>query len=236
MFMIPVCVALLTRPSCLLVEVQDREIVQQALRQLPTGALPGQGGFLRFDSALTQVSGRDEWIYSLSIGGMLKLRYGISLQEDYLVISNLPLTHRPTITRVTGAANNGMSLRLAPRAAELLLPSLFAGTVENQQRAAMEGLGMLYPLLECGIEEPTSATALHGHLFGFSPVHPAGGQFELKNGTLTSTLFGHPGQVRQPAYVPSNRDFGVMRRVDALELSVQFERDGLRARCSWIPR
>jgi len=236
MFTIPAIVALLTRPSSLLVEVKDREIVRHALRQLPTGDLPRQGGFFAFNSALTQVDGRDEWIYSLSIGGMLKLRYGIGLQEDYLVISNLPLTHRPTIQGARKAAHNGMCLRLAPRAAELLLPSLFAATVENQRHAALEGLGMLYPLVECGIDGPTQASALHEHLFGFAPLHPPGGRFQVENGTLTSSRFGHPGKVRQPAYAAGDRDFGVMRQIDALELSIQFERDGLRAQCNWVTR
>lgn len=233
MFILPMVVSMLTRPTSLLVELKDPEAVRAELLRLPTGDLPRRGGFLPFQNSLYRVAGRDEWIFTLSIEGMLKLRYGLSLQDRYLVISNLPLTHAPRVCEGGLAPNNGLGLALAPRAVDQLLPALFTSAMEQERHAAMEGLAMLHPVVNSTEPDVPRATELHAKLFGFSPVHPAGGEFQIVDDRLHSSEFGHLGAERQPPYEAGDRDFGVFRRVAALDLSVQFEQDGLRALCSW---
>lgn len=233
MFFVPMVVSMLTRPTSLLIELKDPDAVRAELLRLPTGNLPRQGGFLPFQNSLYRIAGRDEWIFTISIEGMLKLRYGVSLQDRYLVVSNLPLTQAPRVRDSEVVPNNGLSLALAPRAADQLLPALFTSAMEQQRHAAMEGLGMLHPVVSSGLMDVPAAQEAHARLFGFSPVHPGDGEFQIVNGLPESSQFGQAGSERQPGYDTGDRDFGVFRRVQALDLSVQFENDGLRARCSW---
>ncbi|MCP5524642.1 MAG: hypothetical protein H7A46_24195 [Verrucomicrobiales bacterium] len=233
MFILPMMISMLTRPTSLLVELKDPAAVRAELLRLPTGDLPRRGGFLPFQNSLYRIAGRDEWIFTLSIEGMLKLRYGLSLQDRYLVISNLPLTQAPRVHEGGSAPNNGLGLALAPRAAEQLLPALFTAAKEQERHAAMEGLAMLYPVLDAAGDDLPAVTERHARLFGFAPVHPNGGEFQVVDQRLQSTEFGRFGAEQQPAFEMGDRDFGVLRRVQSLDLSVQFEQDGLRARCSW---
>jgi hypothetical protein len=225
--------SLFTQPAALVIEVKDPARTRQLLERMPTGKLAWPGFFDR-QSAFYGVAGREEWILTLSFEGIIKLRYGMSLQGRYLVISNRPLSYRPRIVGEHTRANNGLGLTLAPRAARRFLPALFTAAQEQNRRAVMEGLGMLYPVVASGLAEVKEAAAAHQQLFGFTPVHPDGGRFEQVDGTLQSSVFGRPGAEQQPpSEAAAGGDFGLLRQVRLLDLSMQLEQDGLRARCVW---
>lgn len=233
MFMLPLVVSFLTRPASLIVELKDPEAVLRELEALPTGLLRRDSGFLGLENTLYRVAGENEWMYTLSVEGLLKLRFSFNVQDRFLVISNLPLSHQPRVTGVLSARYNGMRLGLRPQAAVQLAPSLYTAAMEQERRAAMEGIGMLLPLAESGVATPVAAIALHRSLFGFAPVHPPGGKFTWQDGQVVSSAFGRPGVERQPEFVSGNREFGALRRVNALDLTMQFEQEGLRAVCAW---
>ncbi len=233
MFMLPLVVSFLTRPASLIVELKDPAAVLRELESLPTGLLRRDSGFLGLENTLYRVAGEPEWLYTLSVEGLVKLRFSLNVQDRFLVISNLPLSHRPRVKGVANAASNGMRLALNPDAAVQLAPSLYTAAMEQERRAAMEGVGMLIPLAESGVGTPSAAEALHQMLFGFAPAHPPGGRFEWSDDDVASSAFGRPGVERQSAFVPGDKDFGVLRRVNALDLSMQFEQEGLRAVCAW---
>ncbi len=232
MFMLPLVVSFLTRPSSLIVELKDPVAVLRELESLPTDRLRRDSSFLGLENTLYRIAGENEWMYTLSVEGLLKLRFSFNVQDRFLVISNLPLSHRPRVTGVLTARYNGMRLGLRPQAVVQLAPSLYTAAMEQERRAAMEGIGMFTPLAESGVRA-AEAAALHQTLFGFAPIHPPGGEFEWQDGQVVSSAFGRPGAERQAALVPGNRNFGVLRRVNALDLTMQFEQEGLRAVCGW---
>ena len=238
MIFLPVALSMLTRPCTLFVELKDPAAALAEMTRLPTGPVRRDQGFLGLASSLYRVAGEDEWIYTLSVEGFVTLRFGLRVQGRYLVVSNLPLTHRPTLRGVEPAPNNGMQLSLHPGAAQVLLPSLFAAAMERQRGAVMEGIGMLQPFMVSGAVSVEEAATLHASMFGFAPVHPAGGAYEWAGGVVRSPVFGQPGMERQPAFSDDAGGFGVLQRVRELAVSLQFEQEGLRVRSGWtfVPR
>lgn len=233
MVFLPMALSMLTRPCALYVELKNPEAALREMSLLPTGLVRRDPGFVGLASSLYRVTGEDEWIYTLSVEGLLTLRFGLRIQGQYLIVSNLPLTHRPALEGTVMAPNNGLQLALRPAAAEVLLPSLFAAAMERQRGAAMEGIGMLQPFMVSGAVSVEEATRLHAAMFGFTPVHPAGGAFAWTEGVVRSTMFGQPGMEHQPAFTADAGHFGVLQRVKDLSVSLQFEQEGLRVRSGW---
>jgi hypothetical protein len=236
MLFLPAAISLLTRPASVLVELRDPDVAVRELSRLATGAKRFDPGFLGLSSALYRVTGEQEWIYTLSVGGVMKLRFGLNVQGRYLVLSNQPLSHRPRLLEDFIASQNGMRLELRPGAVVKLGPSLRLATMEQQREAALEGSAMLYPLLLSGAASADEAARRHQTLFGFAPLHPPGGAFEWKEGIASSTLFGRPGAEQQPAFDLEESEVGILRQIKDLNLNLQFEQDGLRIRCGWTVR
>ena len=108
-------------------------------------------------------------------------------------------------------------------------------TMTDYRAMAVEGMGYLFPLLASGhastVEE---ARSLHADLFGYTPVHPVGGNWVWENGTMSSTIFGTLERPRQPIFNPKNRSFGLIRGIGQLSVNMQMEDQGLRARLQWV--
>ncbi len=158
------------------------------------------------------------------------------MQEDFLVLSNLPWSQRLEIRQVEIAPLNGARLTVAPGAGTQQLPGLFASATEQQRGSAMNGMGYLYPLLLAGSEDVEDAQAKHALLFGFHPLHPTGGAWTWSNGTIASTHFGTITHQKQPEYKEGDSAFGVLRSIEDVTLNMQFEDTGLRASCRWTLR
>jgi hypothetical protein len=233
---IPVAVSLLTRPTSVLVELKDPAAAVRELSRLANGATRVDPGFLGLSTDLYRVAGRNDWIYTLSVGGVMKLRFGLNVQGRYLVISNQPLTHRPRLLAEIAAPNNGMRLELQPAAVKKLGPSLRVAAMEQQREAALHGAALLYPLLLGSGASTDEAARRHHALFGFTPLHPAGGSFVWHEEMVSSTLFGRPGAEQQPVFDLEECETGLMRHVKELSVSLQFEQDGLRVVCNWRAR
>jgi hypothetical protein len=227
---IPVAVSLLTRPTSVLVELKDPAAAVRELSRLASGASRAAPDWLGLSTALYRVAGRNEWIHTISLGGVMKLRFILNVQGRYLVISNQPLTHRPRLVGEIEAPNNGMRLGLQPAAAEKLGPSLRMAGMEQQREAALKGAAMLYPLLLSGVASPDEAARRHQSLFGFAPVHVPGGVFTWQDEMVSSSTFGRAGAEQQPAFELEESETGLMRGVKQLSVSLQFEQEGLRVR------
>ncbi len=175
---LPLLLAVLTRPCKILVELPDPEFVRTLLRR----ASGERGAGRRRDAAVEfrQVEGRDAWIYSLGIAGVIKVRFGIEVRDGFLVLSNVPWSQPVTIKSVETRPLNGAELLLAPGAVRDGLPGLFATQSEQNQLAALGGMAMLYPLMLTGSATPAEAAARHAALFGGAPVHPASGRPRAK--------------------------------------------------------
>jgi len=235
MFWMPVVLSTFTRPTKFLVELRDAEAVLNVLRKASTLDADWDEG-REFGARFYKVEGRDAWVYDFGFFGVISLRLGVEIRDDFLVLSNIPWSHRPNIAAVTDVPLNGALLDLNPGAGTRQLPGLFAAAAGQQRGSAMNGIGYLYPLLLAGEPDVETALAKHGRLFGFRPVHPPGGDWEWKGRELHSTVFGTATHQKQPEYREGNRAFGVLQGVERLSLNMQFEESGLRATCRWTYR
>ena len=232
MLMLPVALSALTRPCTLRVETRDAERTARHLRQAATVSMTEPRDFDDFAISFHQVEDRDAWIWSLSVGGMIKLRFGLEVTDRHLVLRNLPWSTPDRVVRLESAAFNGAGLSLWPGACRLQLPSLFTSAADQERRATLAGLGRLYPLLASGSADIDTASERHQQLFGFRPLPVTGDRWIWQDGHLVSTLYGSVHRQRQPAYAP-DRPFGLMQLIDSLQMTMQFEDAGLRSVIRW---
>lgn len=232
MLMIPMVLSILTRPCTLYLEVKDPKAVRDLLRR-GVATPPDQGrGMREFSAEITQYPGSDSWLYSATLFGMIRLRFGIELQDRFLVIRNLPWSQRPALQSVATAELAGARLTLHPQAVAQQLPALFVAESDRQRGAAFQGSAYLLPLMLTGAATPDAAAAVHRRLFGFAPVHPGTGRWTWTDGMLASDAFGTPARPLSPEYRASAA-FGVFQDISDLGLNMQFEEAGLRAICRW---
>jgi len=234
MFFISTMLSVLTWPSALVVELTDPQQVLMMLRQSPR--------YMNGSSSLvtvtwTRIEDHDSWIYNINFFNVFQLNFGVEVQGNYLIMTNLPWSWRPGVTSTVAAPLNGALLQVNPGAAEQQLPSLHASAMAQERAAAMQSIGYLYPLLASGSQTPEDVAAVHAKLFGFKPLHPASGEWLWQDGVLASSVFGTPRNLRQPEYQPDKRDFGMLpANMDRISVNMQFEDAGLRTVIRWSSR
>ena len=233
MFFIPVALSALTRPSKLLVELEDVGKVEAILNRAVTRRVPA-GRSREFGASFAKTDGLKAWRCNLNFFGMINLRLGIEIRGNFLVISNVPWSQSTEVTSVAEAPLKSGRLAVSPGRAERQLAALHAANVDSEAGVALQGMAYLHPLLlSRTAATPGEASALHARLLGFRPVHPGDGQWTWQDGRIESTVFGSPTRQKRPQYKPGDRDFGLLRAVDHVTLNMQFEDDGLRATCGW---
>ncbi len=233
MLMIPMVLSLLTRPCTLVVETQNPEATLRYLR-LAADAYPHNvRGSSWFDINMHQVAGRDEWIYTFNIENIVKFRYGLQVDGDYVLVRNIPWSSKDRIDDVGVADLHTASLRANPGACVLQLPGLHAAASDGARASALDSMGHIYPLLLSGVADLASVEDVHHRLFGFYPVHPGPGAWSWNGSKLTSSRFGTVLQQSAPTYDAENPVFGVMKDVDSISLGMQFEDTGLRTTVRW---
>jgi hypothetical protein len=230
----PFAMSVLTRPCKIFLELKDAPRALTLLRQAAstTGyrarrALPDFGALFR------QVEGRDAWIFTVGVPGMVTLRLGLEVQNGYLVISNIPWSRPIAVERVETRAHNGAALAVMPDAVREGLAALFATQAEHDQMAALTSMGSLVPLLQTISATPDEAAARHRALFGATPLHPGAGAWRWQEGELESNRYGSATRWKVPAFVPG-AGFGLLDGATLLDLNLQFESGGLRATARWI--
>lgn len=231
MIAIPAIVSMFTRPTAVCVGLGDPAAVRRALDSSVGRKSRLSGG--EISGSLYKVADRDNWIYRISFFDTISLRLGIEVQDRFLVIRNMPLTTPFRITGVKEAELPGARVGLSPRACRLQLPVLFASAAERERSAAFNGITDLQPLLLTGVKSVGEAAERYKAWFGFRPRHPGGGEWSWDGRTMTSNRYGSPRQPMQPDYKADDRDFGPLRRVDAVEVGMRFEEDGLRTTARW---
>jgi hypothetical protein len=232
MLMLPVALSMLTRPCSIMVESNSPERTSQYLRQAAVNGMTQGRSPDGFSVSFHQVGDRDQWVWTMDLFGVVKLRYGIEVVGKYLVIRNIPWSSDDRVVSVAPADLNAAMLQVNPAACKQQLPGLFAAASDANRKAVMSGLGRLYPFMLCGAESIGQAEAEHERLYGFYPRQFPGDQWQWSDFRLTSEQFGDPARQRQPAFDPS-QPFGLMNRIDSLQLNMQFEEDGLRSTVRW---
>ena len=231
--MIPVALSLLTRPCSLYIETGNPDKTRKHLQRATSFAPVFGGREEGFDINFYQLEGLDEWVYSFDLLGLVKLRYGIEIQDNYLVIRNIPWTSKEKIEQVSEAPLNGAMLQAFPAACRVQLPGLFTSAQENSRKAARQGMGYLYPLVASGYAGIDTAAEKHAQLYGFQPVHPGNGHWQWNDRKLGSSLYGSARYQKQPAYTAGDTNFGLLKGIESLSLNMQFEDAGLRSTIRW---
>jgi hypothetical protein len=232
MLMIPIALSVFTRPCTILIETSDPEQTARYLRLSAAGG--GRSAESRwFRSSFHQVADRDEWVWTMDLVSVAKLRFGVTVADDFLVIRNIPWSQHESITSTEPAILNGAQLTIHPGACQLQLPGLHAAAADSNRRSVLSGLSRLYPIL---IANPgisvDEAIAQHQALFGFAPRPISTDHWTWSNQRLVSRDYGTPLQPRQPPFDP-NQPFGLLQAIDTAELNMQFEDGGLRSRVTW---
>lgn len=230
MLAIPVLLSVLTRPCAFFMELRNPAKVREILARGPLLQMPSS----EFQLAVCRVAGRDAWLYTVSLANIVKLRFGLEVSGQYLVVSNLPWSQKLQVTGMTEAVCSTAALQVRPGAIDKQLAALYMNQVDQQREAAMQGINCLGPLVSAlGCKSAADASALHLRLFGFAPLHPAGGGWQLAGNSLKSSVFGSPYEQVIPDYGNAKRDFGLFTSVPNVQLSMQFEDTGLRSVCRW---
>jgi hypothetical protein len=228
---IPVALSVLTRPCKILIELQDAPRALELLRRATTR------GAARFspmrEPEFRQIEGRDAWVFTFGVPGIITARLGIEIQDGFLVLSNTPWARQVSVRSAEARPLNGAAIRLAPDAVKEGLAGLFATQAEHDQLAALASMGALLPLLQTGSATPAEAATLHTTLFGSRPLHPKTGDWVWANGKLESSVYGSPTQWKMPLYKPEVGGFGLFDGTALLDLNMQFETGGLRAVARW---
>jgi len=234
MIMIPALVSMLTRPTALCVGLTDPAAVRSGLDN-SVGIKSDIAGS-DVTGSLYKIADRQGWIYRINFFDMMTLRLGIEVQDRFLVIRNMPLTTPFKVTGMKPASQPDAQFTLSPRACRLQLPALFASAAERERAAALGGISDLQPLLMTGSRTVPDAAAKLKSWFGFQPAHPAGGTWNWDGRQLSSSRYGTLYKPTQPDYQNGSRDFGLLRKVEAAEIGMRFEQDGLRTTARWSLR
>lgn len=232
MLLLPVALSMLTRPCSIMVETSSPQRTSQYLRQAASSGVSGERRNREFDVSFYQVGDRDEWVWTMDLFGVVKLRYGVEVVGKYLVIRNIPWSSDDRVVSVAPAELNAAVLQANPSACKEQLPGLFAAASDANRRAVMSGLGRLYPLMLSGAQSVEEAETMHQRLFGFHPRQFSGDKWEWTDFRMVSDDYGEPTRQRQPPFDPQ-QPFGLMNRIDSLRLNMQFESDGLRSSVRW---
>lgn len=234
-FFIPIVASILTRPCTLAIETGNPERTATYLRNA-ADSFAREGGWNSFTTEIYQVGDADSWVCMLDIMGMVRLRYGFEVRDGFLLIRNIPWSNKDTIVSVETAALNAASLKAFPDAGKLQLAGLHSTAAEKSRAAALQGMGLLFPLIKSGEMSVAEAGMLHLKLFGYTPYQPADDNWSWTEGMLESELYGSVANKKQPAYTTGDTSFGLMEAIESLEVQTQFEDTGLRARFRWKTR
>ena len=226
---LPFIASIATQPSTIMIELAEPDKVHEFLSQavVQRAEVGGSG-------ELHKVKDREAWIYTLNFEDIVQIHLRLEIQDDYLLISNLPWTTAISIGDTTATQLNGAQLTLDLSRIDRQLPALHTKVFTDYRTAAVDGMGYLYPLIQAGVADSVQqAIDRHFEIYGFKPVHPSRGEWMWRDSYLESTEFGTVLRPVQPPYEQGDRDFGLFPHVDRIGVNMQLEDTGLRAIISW---
>jgi HEAT repeat protein len=173
---LPILLSLLSQPASVFIELADPEDVRRFLKEAVVRRSGGAGGEFH------QLKGEDAWIYTANLFDVMQLHLRVAVENDYLVVSNLPWSPRGVQTGTSEESLNGARLELNLDAFSQLLPALHTKAYSDYRISAVDGMGYLYPLLASGTAGTVAeAQEKHLALFGSKPVHPGSGEWLWRN-------------------------------------------------------
>ncbi len=227
--MIPLFVSALTRPCAMLIELQNPESVREFLMADGLKNIISHWGREMNPSSYKEATS-DRWIASMDVFG-LSLRFSFAIDDNYLVIENMPWRKAVAVISKQSSSVSGASVLINPSAAKIEQRALYLSAMEGQRLSVMEGLAYLYPLLASGVP-PKKALAQHKQIFGFEPVFPGDVSPSWNGISPLHADFGTLLLQEQPTYDPEKL-FGTFQDIDRITASMQFEASGLRTIVRW---
>ncbi|MEN8254252.1 MAG: hypothetical protein ABFR33_02170, partial [Verrucomicrobiota bacterium] len=231
----PMILSVLTRPCTIAIETSNPAKTATYLRNA-TDSHASARGWAEISSELYQVGAGDSWVCLFDVMGMVKMRFGLEVKDGFLLIRNIPWSNKDQIQSVEASALNAAMLKVFPSAGKLQLAGLHSAASEKNRTAALQGMGLLFPLVQSGGISVAEAGDLHMKLFGYTPYQPSNDRWLWKDMAMESELYGSVHKKKQPAYIDGDTDFGLMESIEALEVQMQFEDTGLRTRIKWKTR
>ncbi len=232
MMAVPILLSILTRPCTLMVETADPERTARLLDGASAAFMGGRSrGRWMGAPDFYRIDGKDAWVYALDVMGAVKLRYGIEVRGKYVLIRNIPWSDDGAVTGESTSSLNGARLVVHPRANRLGRSALATTAAEKARKAALESMGMLYPLVASGYADLADAPGAHERLLGFRPIHPGPGAWEWAEGHIGSTVYGTVFRQKQPA-APADAA-ALLNEIETLIVEMRFESDGLRSVLRW---
>jgi len=226
---LPFLLSLMTQPATVLIQLAEPDQVKDFLNEAVTRSAEGGG-----EGELHRLQDKEAWIYSLNVVDMFRLHLRVEIKNNYLLISNMPWSTQVGISGVAEAELSGAQLQLNLNEITQQLPALHTKVFTDYRKAAVDGMGYLYPLLITGVADTVpEAIARHSAIFGFKPVHPDTGQWLWRDSYLESTEFGSAFRPTQPEFSPGQKDFGLFPRLETISVNMQLEDSGLRTRIRW---
>ncbi len=238
MLAMPIALSVFTRPCTLAIETRNQDRTLSFLRRVGGVSLTGRrrGWDDGFNVQFYRVGEEDAWVYSLDIMGLVKIRFGIEVKEGFLLIRNIPWSSGDHVVGAKTAELCTAALDVYPSACKLQLPGLHAAASEQRGHAALQGAGLLFPLLTSGHADMKNAADVHMDMFGFTPQHPGEGKWLWKDGHVVSTTCGSVNRLKVNKHEEGDTDFGLMKTIQSLKLEMQFEESGLRSKVRWKTR
>lgn len=231
---IPLAMMMFTRPTKLIFELKDSDQVIRYLSEVSSFAGDFDSGARRGTRVhFDQIEDTNEWNCRIEAMGLLNLNFGIQVQNGFLVFSNIPWSRHEISSSENSEQLSALALQLRPGAAEQQLAGLYNSAVKSMAVNTRRSMAYLAPLVYEANMDITQAQELHSILFGFAPEHSGNGQFEWKDRTIISSEYGSLWERQQPRYRDGDRNFGLFRKFNSLDVSMQFENEGLRTRLHW---
>ncbi len=234
MVIISSLIAIFTRPTTVAIELKNPDRALEIMRRISTQH-PGSRSSGDMMGRFYKMRGEDAWVFEWSFAGLVKLRFGIQIENGFLALKNLPWDSAGDIIGSEYSNLNAVHMESTPGAAVEQLPSLFTAAMDMERSATLDGSVYLETIQESlGAKTIEEAQQKHYEFFGFHPFHPGSGEwFMTADGQITSDHFGTISATTQPPYQDGFRSFGLLGSVTRLNLETQLEEEGLRARFYW---
>ena len=223
--------SMLTQPTAVFLELNPTFSASGKVEAFLHGALfqwfRWEEGQHRLDSI-----GEQEWVFTWSFEGLVRLHAYMSIVDEYLVVSNHRLSLTPAPEDVKPSRGNA-AVRIRFDEIEQLEQLLGLHQLQHAQSSAFKSAERLRPFFVLGATDVEEALEAHEALYGTRPLPPAGSewQWNRRSRRLDNNRFGNPFHSRLPSNWSgaTNASGGSpFEGLSKLSLDFRFEEDGVR--------
>ncbi|MDR2845642.1 MAG: hypothetical protein LBV28_06110, partial [Puniceicoccales bacterium] len=231
MLLVPIVGALLTRPCDLAIKVKDEAAVRDKLRWF--ASLLPHDHWDPLDIERVFLEKEKRVVGSLSLEGLIRFDFSLSVENGWLHLSNHPWSHVPITGTSPATAPNHVQLTLDASQLKAGLPQALALAGTAWRKSVYASASELLPWMVAYDVGAVEALKLQQAALGRSTPPPRGVEF-----SASPLLETKPYGTWYRTSVPSAdlADTGLFRDLRGLRLWMRFEDDGLRSRTEFLPQ